>query len=116
MLTLLPVPENLPISPLLRNPAVPEAMLPPLTDVNTVTGDNQRTTTSPKSQLVGMGPERRFLTTWESADAHPGFPPRPSPGSIMDLDLVDERCNFGTGKVGPLCAFISGVSLVPGVS
>lgn len=100
------MPENVPISPALRNPAVPEALLPPLTDVNTATGDNQRTTTTPKSQLVGIGPERNFLTTWDSVDAHPGFPPRPVPGSIMDLDLVDERCNFGTGKVCPALGFM----------
>lgn len=93
------MPENIPISPLLRNPAVAEALLPPLQEISTV--DGQRTTTSPKSQLVGTGPERRFITTWDKVDAHPGFPPRPSPGSIMDLDLVDERCNFGANKVSP---------------
>lgn len=29
----------------------------------------------------------------------PGYPARPTAGSIMDLDLVDDRCNFGSGKV-----------------
>lgn len=93
-------PENLPIATTLRNPAVPNALLPALVDPSPVAVNNQRTTTSPVSQFVGIGPERRFLAAWESVDSHPGYPPRPTPGSIMDLDLVDERCNFGSGKVG----------------
>jgi hypothetical protein len=28
-----------------------------------------------------------------------GFPPRPVPGSVIDLDKVLERCDFQTGKV-----------------
>lgn len=28
-----------------------------------------------------------------------GFPPRPVPGSVIDLDKILERCDFQTGKV-----------------
>ena len=30
-----------------------------------------------------------------------GFPPRPVPGSVIDLDRVLERCDFQTSKVSP---------------
>jgi WD repeat and SOF domain-containing protein 1 len=92
-------PENLPIASTLRNPAVPDTLLPSLADPSPVAVNGQRTTTSPNFQFVGTGPERRFLTPWEQAEATPGYPARPTAGSIMDLDLVDERCNFGSGKV-----------------
>jgi WD repeat and SOF domain-containing protein 1 len=90
-----------PITSTLRNPAVPETLLPTLVDPSPVDIKDQRTTTSPVTQFVGTGPERRFLAPWESAEAQPGYPPRPTPGSIMDLDLVGERCDFGSNKVSP---------------
>jgi hypothetical protein len=94
-------PENVPIATTLRNPAVPDTLLLSTIEPITAAVNNQRTTTSPNSQFVGIGPERRFLTPWEQAEANPGYPARPTAGSIMDLDLVDERCNFGSGKVCP---------------
>lgn len=78
---------------------MPDTLLPSPVDPTPLAVNNQRTTTSPNSQFVGIGPERRFLTPWEQAEANPGYPARPTAGSIMDLDLVDERCNFGSGKV-----------------
>jgi len=33
-----------------------------------------------------------------------GFPPRPIPGSVIDLDKVLERCDFQTNQVSTLCA------------
>ena len=30
-----------------------------------------------------------------------GHPPRPIPGSIIDLDIIFENCDFSSGKVSP---------------
>jgi hypothetical protein len=47
-------PENLPIATTLRNPAVPDTLLPSTIEPITAAVNNQRTTTSPNSQFVGV--------------------------------------------------------------
>ena len=46
----------------------------------------------------GVGPRRVYLeNTKQSVDI--AYPPRPIPGSIVDLDVILEQCNFSEGKV-----------------
>lgn len=57
--------------------------------------------TAAQHHIAGRGPSRKYLAPWETALDDPGFPPRPTPGSILDLDMVLEKCDFGTHKVIP---------------
>lgn len=75
-------------------------------------------------KILGRGLEREYLTLteplppWQAEESEEqgvvaerkrkkdllvslGFPPRPVPGSVIDLDKVLERCDFQTGKVSP---------------
>lgn len=68
----------------------------------------------PKTRLVGTGPERRYLPIitpsppWDESSSKNSrqqkshssiaFPPRPVPGTVADLDLLLERCDFSTNQ------------------
>ncbi|WVQ85933.1 hypothetical protein IAT38_008101 [Cryptococcus sp. DSM 104549] len=91
-------PDHVPVAVSLINPAVPSNLLPsPATPTPLVAYQN-RADKSPSSHLVGTGPDRHFLSVWDSRESQPGFPARPMPGSILDLDKVLEKCDFGTNK------------------
>lgn len=95
-------PEHLPLLSDLTNPSVPYS-LSPSTITNSssspLLAHHQRTSQAPQGHLVGSGPERTFVSAWEGTEAVHGYPARPVPGLIMDLDGMLERCDFGTYKV-----------------
>ncbi|KAK4687978.1 DDB1- and CUL4-associated factor 13, partial [Tremellales sp. Uapishka_1] len=93
------------------NPAVPLDLLPKPSSPSPLVAYNQRTPSTLKSYLVGAGPERRFLSIWDSVEPHPGFPSRPTPGGVLDLDLVLEKCDLNTNKVSFNSTFMADVSL-----
>lgn len=39
---------------------------------------------------------------WDSIEALPGYAPRPTPGTILDLDLILQKCDFSNNKVSNL--------------
>lgn len=45
----------------------------------------------------GSGPERIYLDI-QSQRPNVAYPPRPIPGSIADLDIVMEHCDFSKKK------------------
>lgn len=86
------VPDNVPISSSLVNPIVPASLLG--------TGaSKQRNPSAVSHTLIGKGPERNVLTSFEHALPNPAFAPRPVPGSIIDLDVILQKCDFSTNKV-----------------
>nr|GAT57795.1 predicted protein [Mycena chlorophos] len=50
-----------------------------------------------KSTAIGVGPKRTYIQV-QARPPHVAYPPRPIPGSIADLDIIIERCDFGEGK------------------
>lgn len=86
------VPDQIGFTSTILNPALPPAkahtlispFTPPPGPVTTITR--------------GVGPRRVYLeNTNHSIDI--AYPPRPIPGSIVDLDIILEQCNFSEGKV-----------------
>ena len=96
---LIVAPDNIPLPSTIYNPAVPPSLLPMLDSSVPLVAYNQRRTGTPKTQIIGTGPERKFGSVSDVGEAQLGYPPRPVPGAILDLDLVNERCDFGTNKV-----------------
>jgi hypothetical protein len=114
-------PSNIPLPANLGNPATPPHEHPhPITDLT------RSELVQPK--ILGRGLERDYLSISEplppwQTDVEDGaeqgqgqggegerrrkrdrlvamgFPPRPVPGSVIDLDKVLERCDFQTNKV-----------------
>ncbi|KAK8850539.1 hypothetical protein IAR55_004457 [Kwoniella newhampshirensis] len=91
-------PEHLPLVASIHNPVVPSSLLPAPTSPSPLVAYQNRAPGATKIHLVGEGPERSFLSVWDSRESQPGFPARPMPGSILDLDLVLDKCDFGAGK------------------
>ncbi|THH01329.1 hypothetical protein EW026_g1363 [Hermanssonia centrifuga] len=49
------------------------------------------------TDTVGVGPKRVYL----DLHSHPpnvAYPPRPVPGSVADMDVIMDHCDFSTGK------------------
>lgn len=46
----------------------------------------------------GVGPKRTYLDL-NSQPPNVAYPPRPIPGSVADLDVVMEHCDFSNKKV-----------------
>lgn len=92
-------PEHLPLDSTIHNPAVPEALLSPSSPPSPLVAYHQRTTNTPRSQVIGVGPERRYISIYDFGESQPGYPARPSPGSVLDLDLVLEKCDLSTNQV-----------------
>lgn len=55
-------------------------------------------TTGAGATALGVGPKRVYLDI-QSSPPHVSYPPRPVPGSIADMDIVMEHCDFSQGKV-----------------
>nr|XP_019051069.1 WD repeat and SOF domain-containing protein 1 [Kwoniella bestiolae CBS 10118]OCF29999.1 WD repeat and SOF domain-containing protein 1 [Kwoniella bestiolae CBS 10118] len=92
-------PDHLPLSPSLHNPIVPSSLLPAITTPTPLVAyQNRNSPSQPVINIVGQGPERTYLNAWDTRENSPGFAPRPAPGTILDLDLVLEKCDFGTNK------------------
>jgi WD repeat and SOF domain-containing protein 1 len=51
------------------------------------------------TDAVGTGPNRVYLDI-QSPPPNVAFPPRPVPGSVADLDVIMEHCDFSQQKVG----------------
>lgn len=47
---------------------------------------------------VGSGPQRTYLDI-RSAGLNVAYPPRPVPGSVADLDIIMDHCDFSHNKV-----------------
>ncbi|KAH7928523.1 hypothetical protein BV22DRAFT_1126499 [Leucogyrophana mollusca] len=85
------IPEQIGLSSIILNPALPPAkahtfvspFTPPPGPVTTVTRGN--------------GPHRRYLDI-ENQTAGLAYPPRPISGSVADLDIILEQCNFSQNK------------------
>ena len=60
------------------------------------------TRTSSVLHTVGAGAERTYLDIQKQSPRSP-HPPRPVPGSIADLDIIMDNCDFSTGKVRVFC-------------
>ncbi|EIW69803.1 hypothetical protein TREMEDRAFT_43487 [Tremella mesenterica DSM 1558] len=91
-------PDNIPLVPTIHNPVVPESLLPSLSSPSPLVAYHQRGATNPRTQIIGRGPDRHYIPVQEFINTNPGFPYRPTPGTIIDLDLVVEKCDFGTNK------------------
>ncbi|WWC72583.1 uncharacterized protein I206_106545 [Kwoniella pini CBS 10737] len=92
-------PDHIPLPPQIHNPIVPSSLLPsPSTPTPLVAYQNRNSPSQPKINLIGQGPERNYLNAWDTRENQPGFAPRPAPGTILDLDLVLEKCDFGANK------------------
>ena len=93
-------PEHIPIASILHNPAVPSTLLPSPSQSSPLVAYHQRTTSTPNTQVIGVGPDRHFISIWDHREPQvAGFPARPSPGSVLDLDKVVEKCDFSANKV-----------------
>lgn len=94
---LLSVPEQIGFTNVPANPALPpKATIPsrfrqPLGPVITDT--------------VGTGPKRVYLDM-QSAPRNVAYPPRPVPGSVADLDVIMEHCDFSQQKVCVTFVFV----------
>lgn len=99
MLTCCLAPDHLPLYPSLKNPVVPATLLPSPSSPTPLVAYQNRADKFPSAHLAGNGPERHYLSVWDMRESQPGFPARPMPGSILDLDLVLEKCDLGTNKV-----------------
>ncbi|KIJ37641.1 hypothetical protein M422DRAFT_259730 [Sphaerobolus stellatus SS14] len=49
------------------------------------------------SETIGAGPKRTYLDI-QSAPPNVAYPPRPVPGSAVDLDIIMDNCDFSTNK------------------
>lgn len=83
----------------LVNPVVAEDLY---SAINASAPDSTGTVTGSRgsarhASFIGEGPERDFIQVGELSD--PAYPPRPVPGSIIDLDLILDKCDFGSNKV-----------------
>ena len=61
------------------------------------------------STTVGSGLERTYIDI-QSIPPAVGYPTRPAPGSIADLDIVMDHCDFGNNKASASSAFFSDVN------
>jgi len=80
------VPEAVRLSTPPENPALPPRRVPVPASRNGYAVHTE-----------GTGMQRVYLDV--KAPVNSGYPPRPVPGSVADLDIVMEHCDFSTGKV-----------------
>ncbi|OCF33649.1 WD repeat and SOF domain-containing protein 1 [Kwoniella heveanensis BCC8398] len=92
-----PPPDHLPLAAL-HNPVVPASLLPSPSSPTPLVAYQNRNSAQPKIHIFGEGPERNYLSAWDTREGQPGYAPRPMPGAILDLDLVLEKCDFGNNK------------------
>jgi DDB1- and CUL4-associated factor 13 len=73
-----------------RNPSLPPVDLPPL---------RFRPPPGPvATNTIRTGPKRVYLDI-QSRPPNVAYPPRPVPGSVADLDVIMEHCDFSQRKV-----------------
>ncbi|KAG6832315.1 hypothetical protein H0H92_003548 [Tricholoma furcatifolium] len=81
-----PIPEEIGFRTIPRNPAIP----PKRTPSRGVQGFANATR--------GVGPQRTYLEVKNKPGSAGSYPPRPVPGSVADLDLIMENCDFSEKK------------------
>ncbi|KAL1410030.1 hypothetical protein Q8F55_004032 [Vanrija albida] len=94
-------PASVPIEAGLINPVVPASLLSgrqPADKPAALQQARLQQAAPSNHKLVGKGPERTYLSPWDTVLENPGFPPRPLPGSTVDLDIILQKCDFGTNK------------------
>ena len=92
MLRILQVPEQIGLRKAPINPA-----LPPIKKV----ARPQKYRPPPKPQVTttnGIGSKRVYLDI-QASPPNIAYPPRPVPGSVADLDIVMDNCDFSKNKV-----------------
>lgn len=83
------VPENLGLSTPPLNPALPvkkSATIPPRFRAPTITN------------TIGAGRKRIYLDI-QNTPPNVAYPPRPVPGSVADMDVIMDHCDFSNSKV-----------------
>ncbi|KAJ7072606.1 hypothetical protein C8F01DRAFT_1216207 [Mycena amicta] len=76
------VPQSLGLKTVVSNPAVPP---------------HPASVSRFKTSANGVGPKRMYAQV-QSLPPHVAYPPRPIPGSVANLDIIIEHCDFGEGK------------------
>lgn len=101
---LLSVPEHIKITIPPFNPAVPRKQIPPQSQRSSqqqqlqrpgLTGVGPSTNSTP---TIGSGPRRTYIDI-RSAGLGVAYPPRPVAGSVADLDIIMDHCDFSLNKV-----------------
>jgi DDB1- and CUL4-associated factor 13 len=88
--TQFPVPQLMNFTERPLNPALPAKKPPIVLQPKPPSEISMRT--------LGYGPKRVYLDI-KAEPPHVAYPPRPVPGSVADMDIVMEHCDFSTGKV-----------------
>lgn len=83
------VPQQVGLRGSLQNPALPRRRTP-------IPSQLQPTNLS-TTLTDGIGPKRVYIDVQNPPNF--AYPPRPVPGSIADLDVVMEHCDFSSGNV-----------------
>jgi WD repeat and SOF domain-containing protein 1 len=89
------VPEQIGFTTPILNPALPPAKAHTLVSSFTPPHGPVITTTR------GIGPQRTYLQKVSRDLDTVAYPPRPISGSIADLNIILDHCNFVDGKVNP---------------
>ncbi|KAF9452591.1 glycosyltransferase family 32 protein [Macrolepiota fuliginosa MF-IS2] len=84
------IPEQIRLKDTLVNPALPPRKM---NIPSPLTGEASEYVTTTR----GRGPERIYLDI-QSRPPNVAYPPRPVPGSVADLDIVMEHCDFSRKK------------------
>ncbi|KAI0687426.1 hypothetical protein BC835DRAFT_404522 [Cytidiella melzeri] len=82
------IPEQIGLPQALTNPALP---------IRTSSSVPTRFRGPIATDTNGVGPKRVYLDL-RSHPPNVAYPPRPVPGSVADLDVIMEHCNFSTNK------------------
>ena len=64
------------------------------------------------TDTIGIGAKRVYLDI-QSKPPNVAYPPRPLPGSVADMDVVMDHCDFSQNKVGSDLPFPSRISIHP---
>ena len=94
-LLILAVPEEISLAVPPVNPAIARKQQP-------ILPSRFRPPSSILSSTVGAGPKRTYLDV-RSAPPAVAYPPRPVPGSVADLDVIMDHCDFSKNKVRAAC-------------
>ena len=86
------VPEQIGFTSVQTNPALPPRNKP------TIPSRFRQPLGPIITDTVGTGSKRVYLDI-KSSPPDVAYPPRPVPGSVADLDVIMEHCDFSEGKV-----------------
>jgi DDB1- and CUL4-associated factor 13 len=86
------VPEQIGLTMSPTNPVIPKGKPP------TIPSRFKKPPGPFKTDTIGVGPKRVYLDL-QSQPPNIAYPPRPVPGSIADLDIIMDHCDFSQQKV-----------------